>query len=333
MGKTSNEIKEKLTGEVLSETELENFMAEYRYHPLQNEESDGLIKFTNYGSQLWIQFERDSENNLLITEISYVTKEKGESTKVDPFHSFEDVNKVLKYFIDNGKYHHWLCSCLMVSLGRRVGDTMALKWSDLYTHNGKFRARLTTLKEEKTGKKLGVRLHQFAQDCIEEYCRLENINPLKVYNEKIFNVSSAAYRSALKKAIEEVRIDYPCSSHSFRKFYGNTMYKLHPQDTDSIKMVQFMFGHSSEDITKGYIGAIDEKIDKFTQDYSDYLVAKRDGKEFDVNNSPVIVLRTPDLREVLQKAYITGKENSVGENDIEAMNQLLSMVENLCFKR
>lgn len=45
-------------------------------------------------------------------------------------------------------------------------------------------------------------------------------------------------------------------------FYGNTMYKLHPQDADSIKMVQFLFGHSSEDITKGYIEAIDEKIDQ-----------------------------------------------------------------------
>lgn len=332
MGKISNEIKKRLTSEILSETELENIMVEYRYHPLQDEDEDRIVKFTNYSSQIWIKFERDEENNLFVTEVSYVTKEKGESTKVDPFHSFEDLNKVLKYFADNGQYHHWLISCLMVSLGRRVGDTMSLKWSDLFTHNGKFRARLTTLKEEKTGKNLGVRLHPFIQDCITEYCQMENIKPLKVYNEKIFNIGTAAYRSALKKAIQEVGIEYPCSSHSFRKFYGNTMYKLHPQDADSIKMVQFMFGHSSENITKGYIGAIDEKIDKFTQDYSDYLVAKRDGKSFDINSSPVIVLRTVDLREILQKAYLSGKGNPTGENDIEIINQLLELVESKCVK-
>lgn len=330
MGNISNEIKNRLTGEVVSETELENIMTEYRYHPLQDEDTDNIIKFTNYSSQIWVRFERDEENNLLVTEVSYVTKEKGEATKVDPFHSFEDLNRVLKYFSDHGQYHHWLISCLMVSLGRRVGDTMSLKWSDLYTHNGKFRARLTTLKEEKTGKNLGVRLHPFIQDCITEYCQMENIKPLKVYNAKIFSIGTAAYRSALKKAIQEVGIQYPCSSHSFRKFYGNTIYKLHPQDADSIKMVQFMFGHSSEDITKGYIGAIDEKIDKFTQDYSDYLVAKRDGNSFDINRSPVIVLRTIDLREVLQKAYLSGKENSNGDNDIEVMNQLLELVESKC---
>lgn len=330
MGNISNEIKNRLIGEIVSETELENIMTEYRYHPLQDEDEDKIAKFTNYSSQMWVRFERDKENNLLVTKVSYVTKEKGEATKVDPFHSFEDLNKVLQYFVDHGQYHHWLISCLMVSLGRRVGDTMSLRWSDIYTHNGKFRARLTTLKEEKTGKNLGVRLHPFIQDCITEYCQMENIKPLKVYNEKIFNIGTAAYRTALKKAIQEVGIEYPCSSHSFRKFYGNTIYKLHPQDADSIKMVQFMFGHSSEDITKGYIGAIDEKIDRFTQDYSDYLVAKRDGKSFDINSSPVIVLRTVDLREVLQKAYLAGKDSLNGENDIEVMNRLLELVESKC---
>ncbi|MSA02202.1 tyrosine-type recombinase/integrase [Lactonifactor sp. BIOML-A3] len=325
MGKVSNEIKKRLISEIISETELENIMAEYQYYPLQSEDEDNITKFTNYSSQIWIKFERDEENSLFVTEVSYVTKEKGEATKVDPFHSFEDLNKVLKYFFDNGQYHHWLISCLMVSLGRRVGDTMALKWSDLYAHNGKFRVRLTTLKEEKTGKNLGVRLHQFAQNCITEYCRLEKIKPLTVYDERIFSIGTAAYRSALKKAVQEVGIEYPCSSHSFRKFYGNMMYKLHPQDSDSIKMVQFMFGHSSEDITKGYIGAIDEKIDRYTEDYSDYLKNCMEGKDINIDKSPVISIKYGDLRVILQEALTITSE----KNDIAAMNQLLSMVEEM----
>lgn len=330
MGKVSNEIKKRLIGEIVSETELENIMAEYQYHLIEDKGTENIIKFTNYSSQIWITFERDEEGDFFITKTSYVTKEKGELTKGDPFHSFEDLNKVLKYFADNGQYHHWLISCLMASLGRRVGDTVGLKWSDLYTHNGKFRSKLTTLSEEKSGKKLGPRLTQYAQDSIIEYCRIENIKPLEVYNEKIFNIGTAAYRSALKKAIQEAGIEYPCSTHSFRKFYGTTIYKLHPQDADSIKIIQFMFGHSSELITKGYIGVIDDKIDIFSVDLSDYLIAKRDGKSFDINNSPVVVLRTPDLREVLKKAYLMGKNNQNGEDDIGVMNRLISLVEELC---
>lgn len=184
---------------------------------------------------------------------------------------------------------------------------------------------MTNLKEEKTGKIIGVRLHDFALECIVKYCELENINPIEHYNEKIFSIGTAAYRAALKKAVQEVGIDYEISTHSFRKFYGNMMYKLHPQDADSIKMVQFMFGHSSEDITKEYIGAIDEKIDRYVEDYSNYLKDCSDGRTVTIDTSPVISIKSNDLREILQKAL--GHKNR--DNDIEILNQLLSMVEEM----
>lgn len=148
---------------------------------------------------------------------------------------------------------------------------------------------------------------------------------MKHYNEKIFSTGTAAYRTALKKAVQEVGLDYDISTHSFRKFYGNMMYKLHPQDADSIKMVQFMFGHSSEDITKGYIGAIDEKIDRYVEDYSNYLKNCSNGKEVIIDNSPVISIKSNDLRDILQKAIA----HKNGENDMEILNQLLSMVEEM----
>lgn len=44
----------------------------------------------------------------------------------------------------------------------------------------------------------------------------------------------------------------------------------------------------------------------------------------------MIVLRRSDLQEALQKAYLAGKDNLNGENDIEVMNQLLELVESKC---
>ena len=113
-------------------------------------------------------------------------------------------------------YHHWFTSCLMVSLGRRVGDTIALKWSDLFLVNGEYRERLTTLKEEKTGKVVGVKLNALAKFYIEEYCKLVAIEPMEHYKERIFSNSDAASRKMLKQAVQMSGLVYPISTHSFR---------------------------------------------------------------------------------------------------------------------
>lgn len=301
------DIKQKINGEVVSETELENLMAEFGYSPLTlDEEAEQTIKYTNFKCQVWIDVIRDNENNLLCDNIRQVTKEKGEETKVEPIHTFEELLAIEDYFKDNKQYQYWLIGWLIASLGRRVGDIVALKWSDLYKINGTFRDRLSTLKEEKTGKTVGLSFTNFARTRIEEYCELENINPMERYNEKVFTVGSAAFRKNLKKAIDYVGIDYPVSTHSLRKFFGTMLAKLHPNDGNAIKIIQYIFGHSSEEITKVYIGTIDEKKDKFINDLSDYLENSYDGRAYEIDNSPVITLKTADLRELIQSIYTEG---------------------------
>ena len=302
-----DKIRTKIGNDVLSETELENLMAELGYSPLMtDDETENLVKFTNFKCQIWIDVVRDEENNLICENVRQVTKEKGEETKVEPIHTFEELLAIEGYFKDNKQYQYWLIGWLIASLGRRVGDIVALKWSDLYKLNGAFRDRLSTLKEEKTGKTIGLSFTNFARARIEEYCELENINPMERYNEKVFTVGSAAFRKNLKKAIDYVGIDYPVSTHSLRKFFGTMLAKLHPNDGNAIKIIQYIFGHSSEKITKVYIGTIDEKKDKFVNDLSDYLETSYVGKSYEIDNSPVITLKTADLRELIQQIYTEG---------------------------
>lgn len=311
MASKTDEIKEKIGSNIVSDTELENLMAELGYTPLTTDyESENLVKFTNYKCQIWIDVIRDGENNLLCENIRQVTKEKGEETKVEPIHTFDELLAIEDYFKSNGQYQYWLIGWLIASLGRRVGDIVALKWSDLYKINGAFRDRLSTLKEEKTGKTIGLSFTNFARSRVEEYCRLENINPMERYNEGVFTVGSAAFRKNLKKAIDFVGIDYPVSTHSLRKFFGTMLAKLHPNDGNAIKIIQYIFGHSSEEITKVYIGTIDEKKDKFVNDLSDYLEDSYCGKSYEVDNSPVITLKTSDFRELIQRIYTEGMRSS-----------------------
>lgn len=325
--KKIDKIKEDLYGNIYSATELDNLMAEKGFAQIESDDQieDGVIKYTNCKLQLWLTVDRDTDD-ILVTDIKSVTKVGGVSTKVDPFHTYDDLNKVLTYFWDHEWYHHWLCGNLMVSFGRRVGDTLSLGWSDLFLSNGEYRERLVTLQEEKTGKVIGVRIHDYSKECIQKYCEKLGIKPMEHYQESVFSIGAAAFRSALKKAVADVGLTYPVSTHSFRKFYGNMMYKLHPQDVDSLSIVQSMFGHSDPNITKMYIGAIDEKIDKYNVDYAEYLKDASEGKEIAFKNTPIYSLKSDDIRAIISIAYQLGKQdNHVSE--VEDINYLLSLVE------
>ena len=321
-------IKNKLCGNVYSSMELDNLMAEKDFVQIEADDQieDGIIKYTNCKLQLWLLVDRDSDENILVSDVKSVTKVGGIATKVDPFHTFNDLNKVLSYFWNHEQYHHWLCGNLMVSFGRRVGDTLSLRWSDLFLANGEYRERLVTLQEEKTGKVIGVRIHDYAKECIRRYCEKMNINPMEHYQKSVFSIGAAAFRSALKKAVAEVGLTYPISTHSFRKFYGNMMYKLHPQDADSLSIVQSMFGHSDPNITKMYIGAIDEKIDKYNVDYASYLLDASNGKAVAFQNTPIYSLKSDDIRNIITMAYQLGKQDNHA-SEIEDINYLLSLVE------
>lgn len=326
--KKIDKIKEGLCGNIYSATELDNLMAEKGFAQIEADDQaeDGVIKYTNYKLQIWLTVDRDTNSNILVSDVKSVTKVGGVATKVDPFHTYADLSRILSYFWDHGQYHHWLCGNLMVSFGRRVGDTLSLRWSDLFLVNGKYRERLITLQEEKTGKVVGVRIHDYAKECINKYCEKMCINPMEHYQEFIFSIGNAAFRAALKKAVAEVGLTYPVSTHSFRKFYGNMMYKLHPQDADSLSIVQSMFGHSDPNITKMYIGAIDEKIDKYNIDYAEYLKDASKGKEIAFKNTPIYSLKSDDIRSIISMAYKLGKDgNHISE--IDDMNFLLSLVE------
>ena len=328
-----DDIKRKINGEVVSETELENLMTELGYSPLTTDDDvENLLKYTNYKCQIWIDVVRDEENNLLCENIRQVTKEKGEETKVEPIHTFEELLAIEDYFKDNKQYQYWLIGWLMVSLGRRVGDIVALKWCDLYKINGIFRDRLSTLKEEKTGKTIGLSFANFARARVEEFCQMENINPMEHYNEKVFTVGSAAFRKNLKKAIDFVGIDYPVSTHSLRKFFGTMLAKLHPNDGNAIKIIQYIFGHSSEEITKVYIGTIDERKDQFVNDLSDYLENSYVGKSFEIDNSPIITFRTQDLRQIVSDIYMEAKHNIGKTDDVSIINSLVTMAEKMRVK-
>jgi integrase len=325
MARKTDIIKKKILNEVLSMTELENIMAEFEFVPVETEDDSETLKFTNYKSQIWIDGETDTEENILISNVSVVNRVESEPTRVEAFRSYEDLEKVLNWFWNNGHYNHWITAWLMTALGRRVGDTCNLKWSDLYKKDGNYRERLTQLKEEKTRKKVAPILNALAKMKIEEFISTTKKTPIEHYTEKIVDTKPSAFRKMLKKAVSEVGLTYDISTHSFRKYWANTIYRLNPQDADNLMIVQSMLGHSSPEITKIYIGEIEKKQDKYMEKYSDYIISKGQGIDMEISNSPMMVIKAEDFRDILSKCWDMSQS---GISKFDGINELIGIAEN-----
>lgn len=117
----------------------------------------------------------------------YSTKKKGK-TEVYPFWNLEDVQKMIGYFKQNKDWDSYLTFMLGLLLGRRIGDTIMVKWSDFFYENGNRKEEINTIEEQKTGKFTNLPVSEFVFDCIDNYCKEMNIDPMKHYNEYIFNI-------------------------------------------------------------------------------------------------------------------------------------------------
>ena len=66
------------------------------------------------------------------------TKQTGK-TEVYPFWYMKDIKNMMDYFKMKGQWHWYLVFNFGLLLGRRISDTLSLKWSDFYYENGRMK--------------------------------------------------------------------------------------------------------------------------------------------------------------------------------------------------
>ena len=115
----------------------------------------------------------------------YATKKKGK-TEVQPFWNMEDIKNVVEWFEKNNEWDGYLITLLELLLGRRIGDTVMMKWSDLYYENGNRKNEIDTIEEQKTGKITNLPISNMVWEAVDNYLSHINIDPMEHYNEYIF---------------------------------------------------------------------------------------------------------------------------------------------------
>ncbi len=134
-------------------------------------------------------------------------------------------------------------------------------------------------------------------------------------------VTADGHRKALKKGAEAVGIKYNVGTHSARKTFGKISKMIHPNDYDSMEILQTVFNHSDTKTTKHYIGLTKEKVNQYYNDignfFGDYVTGDKAFKGEE--NKPTVTLEWADLRGVL--ATLT--------NNVDDLNAALELLEQL----
>lgn len=297
----------------------------------------------------------------------YATKKKGK-TEVQPFWNMEDIKNVIEWFEKNEEWDGYLITLLELLLGRRIGDTVMMKWSDLYYENGNRKSEIDTIEEQKTGKITNLPVSNMVWEAVDNYLSHVKIDPMEHYNEYIFSYipktlwllrhpntpfymnietwcgylnkdfsdkrkqkilddfhkqkeykslgdylyyiieyndvvkwQTDDYRKKLKKAVEDVGIRYPISSHSLRKSFGYWIHKTHPFDPDCLLSLQKLFNHTDLQMTMNYIGLTEEKNRQLINDHGEFIHNVLAGKGDEIiKNMPVVSLKSDDFGKIIR---------------------------------
>lgn len=120
---------------------------------------------------------------------NYASKKKGK-TEVYPFWNMSDIKNVVEWFEKNEEWDGYLITMLELLLGRRIGDTVMMKWSDLYYENGNRKNEINTIEEQKTGKVTNIPVSNMVFEAVDKYLSYIKINPMEHYEEYIFSFAA-----------------------------------------------------------------------------------------------------------------------------------------------
>lgn len=267
----------------------------------------------------------------------------------------EDIKNMMDYFKMKGMWYWYLAFNFGLLLGRRVSDTLSLKWSDFYCENRRMKDEIE-IKEQKTGKVTRPYLCGACKEAIQLYIEKTGIDPMENYNDYVITTEqkskfwknrdeyikhlgqsewevllhksiqsqAAAYRKQFKIATDACEIQYLVSTHSTRKTFRYWSIKSHPYDVTTVDKLQLIFEHSDRNTTLKYSGIARESMVQLYNDMGDFITDISNGKKPVIKNSPVLAIKSDDARELFSRCYDMAKK---GEEKFDVINRIIGMAE------
>lgn len=271
-------------------------------------------------------------------------KQRGKSSEVYAF-EMQDAKSILEYFEYKESWGHYLIFVLSCNMARRIVDTLALTWENLFDPaTGELRSQIEIV-EQKTAKNAKVHINSACKEAIKLYLQKTGVDPSENnYKNFVFIQTKGAYkgrvitdegyRKALKTAAKNCGVDYNVGTHSCRKMAGKILLETHPEDVRNMSIIQSILNHSDSKTTENYIGRTKKMEDDYLEDLGgDFLKYAMGNETYNPDdNSPIVHFDINDLREIIKAAYIAGVENANDTNPnthIDSINQIMQMVDKI----
>lgn len=198
------------------------------------------------------------------------------ASAAEPFHSAEDYQAVVNYFLDKEDYRDALMVVMGCTVGLRISDLLNLVICQVVDNNGNVRDSIKVIEEQKTGKKnreipltnetkamihLYLKNRNYQLDEYLFYSRIKNQNGEHQLNKK------SAHR-LLQEAAKAVGLSYHIGTHTLRKTVGTFGYEIDPGSIDTI---QYLYNHDTSAMTFRYIGVMKQRREELVNKISAVL--------------------------------------------------------------
>jgi len=147
-----------------------------------------------------------------------------------------------------------------VYTGLRISDLLNIRYSDIM---GKERLVVT---EKKTNKRREIKINKDLRELVERIFQLQSVTNSDSYmfiNRFGNKPIDKSYVNVQLKRIQRkyrIKLDAGFSTHTFRKTLGRRVLSVNDNNEMSIYLLMELFGHSSPQITKRYLGIRQQEI-------------------------------------------------------------------------
>lgn len=176
-----------------------------------------------------------------------------------PIRSYEDVQKLKKYYLKRSEYRNYLLVSICLNTALRIRDVLSLKWIDLIDITNNTIKTHIYIREIKTNKTTVILINKSIKKAINLYIEKVSINGEYVFaNKNGEKLSRIAAYNVIRNGGRAIGLKYEISCHSLRKTFGYHAWK---NGTPPAILMQ-IYNHSSFEITKRYLGIAQDDKDE-----------------------------------------------------------------------
>lgn len=197
----------------------------------------------------------------------------------EPIKDMDDIIRISKFLISNGRYRDNMLFIVGINFGLRVSDLRMLRFCDIINDNltfkesfAVFEKKTRNTRKRKKNRYISINnaviesvtlyLEHTDNVCLSDYMFRSLSNRGANRNEPLSNKS---IDRILKGIADDLRLSVKMSTHTLRKTFCYHQMVMSHNDNRKLLLLQKMLGHSSPAQTLDYIGITAEEMDEAYQ--------------------------------------------------------------------